>query len=76
MEFEKSLKKLETISEEIAGGKLGLKESIESFKKGLELIKACKKELTTAERSVKKLLSVNEETGEVETEDFKLTSEE
>ena len=76
MEFEKHLKELEKMSEEIASGKLGLKESIENFKKGLKLINACKKELTSAEKSVKKLLSLDEETGEVQTEDFKLTSEE
>lgn len=75
MEFEKNLKELEKMSEEIASGKLGLKESIESFKKGLKLINACKKELTSAEKSVKKLLSVDEETDEIKTEDFKLTSE-
>ena len=54
MEFEKHLKELEKMSEEIASGKLGLKESIESFKKGLKLINDCKKELTLAEKSVKK----------------------
>ena len=76
MEFEKHLKELEKMSEEIASGKLGLKESIESFKKGLKLINACKKELTLAEKSVKKLLSVDEETGDIKTENFKLTNEE
>lgn len=76
MEFEKHLKELEKMSEEIAGGKLGLKESIESFKKGLKLINACKKELTLAEKSVKKLLSVDEETGDIKTENFELTNEE
>ena len=75
MEFEKNLKELEKMSEEIASGKLGLKESIENFKKGLKLINDCKKELLSAEKSVKKLLAVNEETGEEQTEAFKLTSE-
>ena len=76
MEFEKHLKELEKMSEEIASGKLGLKESIESFKKGLKLINACKKELTLAEKSVKKLLSVDEETGDIKIENFELTNEE
>ena len=76
MEFEKHLKELEKMSEEIASGKLGLKESIESFKKGLKLINTCKKELTLAEKSVKKLLSVDEETGDIKTENFELTNEE
>jgi len=76
MDFEKNLKELEKMSEEIASGKLSLKESIENFKKGLTLINDCKKELTLAEKSVKKLLSVDEETGDLETEDFKLTNKE
>jgi len=72
MDFEKSLKELEKMSEEIASGKLGLKESIESFKKGLKLIQTCKKELSGAEKSVQKLLAVDEETGNLKTEDFNL----
>jgi len=75
MDFEKNLKQLEKMSEEIASGKLGLKESIESFKKGLKLINDCKKELTQAEKSVQKLLSVDDETGEIKTEEFTPSSE-
>ena len=75
MEFEKHLKELEKISEDISEGKLGLKESIENFKKGLNLIEKCKKELTEAEKSVKKLVSVNEESGEIKTKDFKLSGD-
>ena len=76
MEFEKRLKELEKINDQIAGGALGLKESIETFKRGMKLVEQCKKELTEAEQSVKKLIHVNEETGEPETEDFVLSSEE
>lgn len=70
MEFEKQLKELEKINEQMSSGKLSLKESIETFKKGVQLIEKCKKEITQAEQSVQKLIKINEETGEVETEDF------
>ncbi|MCZ0932251.1 MAG: exodeoxyribonuclease VII small subunit [Oligoflexia bacterium] len=70
MEFEKQIKEVEKINEEISSGKLGLKASISAFKKGLKLIESCKKELTQAEESVKKLVGVDEETGDIQTEDF------
>ena len=70
MEFEKQIKEVEKINEEISSGNLGLKASIEAFKKGLKLIETCKKELTQAEESVKKLVGIDEETGEIQTEDF------
>ena len=71
MDFEKQIKEVEKINEEISSGSLSLKASIEAFKKGLKLISACKKELTQAEESVKKLVGVSAETGEIQTEDFK-----
>ena len=70
MDFEKQIKEVEKINEEISSGNLGLQASIEAFKKGLKLIETCKKELTQAEESVKKLIGVDKETGEVQTEDF------
>ena len=75
MDFEKNLKELEKISEQMSTGELGLKESIETFKKALQLIEKCRKELNLAEQSVQKLVKINEETGEPETEDFNLSSE-
>ena len=71
MEFEKQIKEIEKINEEISNGKLGLKDSISAFKKGLKLIESCKKELTQVEESVKKLVGIDEETGDIQTEDFK-----
>lgn len=70
MEFEKHLKELEKMNEQISKGELGLKESIEVFKKGMKLIDKCRKELEQAEQSVQKLIKVHEQTGEVITEDF------
>ena len=71
MKFEQKLKELEKMNEQMAGGRLSLTESIETFKKGVQLIEECKKEISQAEQSVQKLLNINKETGEIETEDFK-----
>ena len=76
MEFEKHLKELEKMNEQMSSGELGLKESIETFKKGIKLIEKCRKEISQMEQSVQKLIQVNEDTGEVETEDFNPSSEE
>lgn len=76
MEFEKHLKELEEMNEQLSSGKKSLKESIEIFKKGMKLIDKCRKELSSAEKSVQKLIKIDEETGELETEDFQPSEEE
>ena len=70
MNFEQELKKLELMNEKISSGQLSLKESIETFKEGLKIISACKKELNQAEESVKKLIGFDEQTGEPKFETF------
>ena len=75
MEFEKNLKQLEKMTEQMSSGQLDLKESIETFKKGIQLIEKCRKEISTAEQSVKKLIKIDEKSGLVETEDFQSPSE-
>jgi len=76
MEFEKHLQELEEINSKMSSGELKLKESIETFKKGMELIKKCRKELNQAEQSVKKLVKIDEETGQAQFEDFSTSKEE
>ena len=63
MEFEKNLKELEKMAEQMSSGQLGLKESIETFKKGVKLIEKCRKELSQAEQSVQQLIKLDEDTG-------------
>lgn len=75
MDFEKNLKQVEKMIEQMSSGQLGLKESIETYKKGKQLIEQCFKELSQAEQSVKKLKAINKDTGEIETEDFQPSSE-
>ena len=70
MEFEKHLEELEKINEQMSSGELGLKKSIETFTKGIQLIEKCRKELNQAEQLVQKLIKIDEDTGIPETEDF------
>ena len=74
MDFEKNLKELEQLAEKMSRGQISLKESIEAFKKGIQLIEKCKEEISRAEQSVQKFIGKNEQTGEIETEDFKPSS--
>ena len=54
--FEESLKKLETIVEQLEKGDLGLEESLKLFEEGVGLSTACKQELDTAEGKVEMLV--------------------
>ena len=54
--FEDSLKKLESIVDQLERGDLPLEDSIKLFEEGVNLSNACKKELETAEGKVQILL--------------------
>jgi exodeoxyribonuclease VII small subunit len=51
-DFEKYLKSLEEIVEELESKELSLEKSIEKFEKGAELYKNCKKILNEAEKKI------------------------
>ncbi len=51
-DFEKYLKTLEEIVEELESKELSLEKSIEKFEKGAELYKNCKKILNEAEKKI------------------------
>lgn len=70
--FEESLKKLESIVDQLEKGDLALEESLKLFEEGVELSSACKKELDAAEGKVQML--VKQRDGSVKTEEF-LTGE-
>ena len=52
--FEELLTELETIVKELESGSLSLEDSIEKYKKGMELSQACKKLLEEAKEVVVK----------------------
>ena len=54
--FEESLKKLETIVEQLEKGDLALEDSLKLFEEGVNLSAACKQELEAAEGKVQMLV--------------------
>lgn len=66
--FEESLKKLETIVEQLEKGDLTLEDSLKLFEEGVGLSAVCKKELDEAEGKVQKL--VKQRDGTLKAEPF------
>ena len=62
--FEKAIKDLETIVEDLESGDLSLEESLKAFENGIKLTRHCQAELEKAELKVQKLV---EENGELKT---------
>jgi len=54
--FEESLKKLESIVEQLEKGDLALEDSLKLFEQGVNLSAACKQELEAAEGKVQMLV--------------------
>lgn len=54
--FEESIKKLETIVEQLEKGDLSLEDSLKLFEEGVSLSATCRKELDTAEGKVQMLI--------------------
>jgi len=66
--FEQSLKQLETLVESLETGNLNLDESLKSFEKGIKITRDCQSALSDAEQRVRILTSDSD--GEVQTDDF------
>lgn len=66
--FEESLKKLETIVDQLERGDLPLEDSIKLFEEGVRLSSACKQDLEAAEAKVQILLKQKD--GSMKTENF------
>lgn len=66
--FEESLKKLESIVEQMEKGELSLEQSLKLFEEGVALSAACKKELDEAEGKVQML--IRQRDGSFKTEPF------
>jgi exodeoxyribonuclease VII small subunit len=66
--FEESLKKLETIVDQLEKGDLPLEESLKLFEEGVVLSAACKQELEAAEVKVQML--VKQRDGSLKAEPF------
>jgi exodeoxyribonuclease VII small subunit len=66
--FEESLKKLESIVEQLEKGDLALEDSLKLFEEGVNLSAACKQELEAAEGKVQML--VKQRDGTMKPESF------
>jgi exodeoxyribonuclease VII small subunit len=64
--FEQSLKKLETIVEQLEKGDLTLEDSLKLFEQGVGLSAACKKELDEAEGKVQILVKQRDGSSKLE----------
>ena len=57
IDFESSLKKLESIVEKLEDENINLEDSVKSFEEGVNLVKECQKQLQNADIKIKKLLN-------------------
>lgn len=60
VDFEESLKQLESLVEEMESGELTLEESLVAFEKGVALTRTCKEALLRAEERIAQLTEDNE----------------
>ena len=67
MNFEESMKKLETIVTELENGNLNLDESVKKFEEGMKIAKQCNNFLEETEKKITILL---ENDGELKEENF------
>lgn len=61
LDFEQSLKALETLVQQMEQGELTLQQSLEAFEEGVKLTRACQQQLETAEQRVQVLVEKNGE---------------
>ena len=69
MDFEKKLKRLEDIVEQMEDGEVALDKSLSLFEEGVKLSKECHVQLNEAEQKVRILMGVDEN-GQPVTKDF------
>ena len=60
-DFEKALDELEKLVEQLESGELNLDESLQKFKRGVELTRHCQSVLDKAQQSVEQLLQPDDE---------------
>lgn len=61
LDFEESLKALETLVQKMEQGELSLQQSLEAFEEGVKLTRACQQQLESAEQRVQVLVEKNGE---------------
>lgn len=69
LNFEETIKKLETIVNELEKGNLSLDESVKKFEEGVKLSKLCNEFLNSAEKKINILINND---GKLEEEKFEI----
>ena len=64
-DFEKALEELESLVEQLESGELNLDQSLQQFKRGIELTRHCQSVLERAQQSVEQLLDPQDEDSSV-----------
>ena len=70
MSFEQNLKNLKDIVESLENGSLSLKQSLDKFQNGVDIIKQCSRELETAELKIETIIKKD---GKISIEPLKKT---
>jgi len=73
IKFEKAMKRLEQIVEELEKGELDIDKSLEIFEEGIKMSRVCSKKLIEAEAKIEKL--TKDKKGELITELFPVEEE-
>jgi len=68
MKFEKAMKRLESIVDELEKGEMDIDKSLEAFEEGIKMSRLCSKKLNEAERKIEQL--TKNEKGELITDLF------
>jgi exodeoxyribonuclease VII small subunit len=68
-DFEQALEELETLVDQLETGELSLDQSLERFKRGVELTRHCQSVLDQAQQTVQQLVDPDDETSTVPFED-------
>ena len=72
MNFEQNLVRLEEIVKTMERGEISLEESLKQFEEGVKLTRACQTQLSEAETTIQRLLSVDD-AGKAKLEEFKIS---
>ena len=56
LKFERMMKELENIIDDLEGGQLGLEDSLKKYEEGIKLLVLCRKRLDETKRKVEKLV--------------------
>ena len=70
MDFDKKLKRLEEIIQNMESGEVALEKSLSLFEEGIKLSRECHSQLSQAEQKVQQLLSVSSD-GKPQVAEFK-----